>query len=113
MLNIIRHFKVDTTLEEKGTGFFQVVFLGLNISKSLSQFASENWEGRIHPIHFDKLEKSLVDPGTNLSWVETGRVAILVWLANNAPGLDSSMTFAGKTGLQVYQSVVKSLSKKK
>lgn len=71
--------------EELSERFFQIVFLGANISVNQLRSMKENWEGAgIVKVAFDDLRGFLVAPPK--PWVPTGKAHVLAWLALGAPG---------------------------
>jgi hypothetical protein len=95
-------------MEELGTGFVHVVFLGVNISPDQAKDEKPNWEAipkdirtqdkKLHGIQYEKLEKMLYD---QTDWVLSGKAHVLMWLSMGAPGSKSGR-WRGKKPTEIF-----------
>lgn len=69
--------------EELDTGFLQIVFLGVPISKKEIDYASENWEGEITKVPFNQIQDCFIHHD---EYVPTALMHIRCWLDLGAPG---------------------------
>jgi hypothetical protein len=89
-------------LEEPKTGFIQLAFLGVNISRHQADNLDFNWEGSVRRVRFDELGWYLC----NERWVPTGKAAVLAWLAVGAPGASRFQKFSGRTPAELFHYVI-------
>ena len=90
-------------MEEVQTGFVQLTFLGVNISAAENKNLRANLEGRVCRIKFSELKDKLVMP---VSWVSTGKAAVLAWLALGAPNAGFFRKFAEYKAADLFDLVV-------
>ena len=90
---------------ETPTGFFQVIYLGLDVPDRQVQRHHGYPEGTVLPVDFADLEGLLIDG----KWVDSGRAAILAWLALGAPSTGRS-NFQGRKAKAMYKRVMKQLN---
>jgi|GEM_PF-1848555 len=91
-------------LDETWTGFIQYLILGIEIRDKQLNSIKDNWEGKHFLVKFDDLEKLY---RSNEPWVPTARIAILAWLAKNAPGGGFNPKFSGKSAHEMFYNLVK------
>lgn len=72
--------------EDVESGYLQISYLGVPISKAQLTDAKTNWEGRLALIRFEDLESRLGQPE---DFVPSGLMHIKVWLSLGAPGADA------------------------
>ena len=71
--------------EDLESGYLQISYLGVSISKAQLTRAKTNWEGKFTLIRFEDLDSRLGQPG---HFVPSGLMHIKVWLSLGAPGAD-------------------------
>ncbi len=72
--------------EDVESGYLQISYLGVPISKAQLTHAQTNWEGKLALIRFEDLESRLCQTG---DFVPSGLLHIKVWLSLGAPGADA------------------------
>ncbi|HET6351644.1 MAG TPA: hypothetical protein VFG89_05895 [Coriobacteriia bacterium] len=88
--------------EELSTGFVQLVFLGMPITKAALAAMSDNWEGTVAPVGFD----NLLDTFYSADWAPSGKGHVLSWLAIGAPGAGLRPKFGKYTASDLFDIVV-------
>lgn len=88
--------------QELSTGFMQLVFLGVPVSRLGLRGLEDNWEGGVVQVPFKNLSDFLRDP----TWVPSGKAHVLAWLALGAPGGGASPRFGNLKAREVFTSAV-------
>ena len=91
-------------MKESDTGFIQLAILGIDISANAADRLIDSWEGRPVKLHFDDLQRSLL---SDMSWVPTGKAAVLAWLALGAPNANRGVRFSGLSPTALFNAIVR------
>lgn len=102
-LNIVDNPPIMLVMKEIDTGFIQLAFIGVNISQKQVEKLRENPEGKITLVSFDDLGRRLK---AERDWVPTGKVAIMAWLALNAPNSGRRVKFNGVSATKLFDQLV-------
>jgi 8-oxo-dGTP pyrophosphatase MutT (NUDIX family) len=92
------HFQAASMLLEGGTGYFQYLFLGVDISKEQRQRMKHSGEGVLVDFKFDELGKALASE----PFVPTCILQTMIWLMLGAP-TSSNKKFSAKSARRQYK----------
>lgn len=106
--------------EEISTGYVQIAFLGVNISREARNLIHPRMqEGTPVYVSYDELPNYLKKPtekaqsvqadfvsGSSRGWVPIGKAHVLAWLAHGAPGAGRRASFGGLSARQLFNSLV-------
>jgi hypothetical protein len=99
--------------EELSTGFFQVVALGVNITKKQLNKLRNNEKKEVKPegkpiiYGFDEIEEII--KGEKM--VPSGASHIMIWLGLGAPGAKRKSKFSGKSAQELFDDIINSQDK--
>ena len=92
------HFQAASMLLEGGTGYFQYLFLGVDVSKEQRQRMKHSGEGELVNFKFDELGKALASE----PFVPTCILQTMIWLMLGAP-TSSNKKFSAKSARRQYK----------
>jgi hypothetical protein len=89
-------------LSDDGTrDFVQLTYLGLNLEATLAERIRHSEEGGVSAMTLSGLADALLTSGD--SWVPTGRMQVLLWLALGAPTTGAEASFDRADARRIYE----------